>query len=124
MNIDLSQLVTADMKAAIAAVAEAAAIPKPACVVAAFNVAVVNGDIAGIEAGAGISAGVGIGGSMFMLFFAVAQPDTAYFPKVSAIGTRMRVEEKGLDYLIVSGVDAEGAPIDPDSFNVEIWRVA
>lgn len=97
--------------------------PVPAMFAAAFNLTVGNGEVTGIEAGAGLAAAMYLDVGTYLLFFLVEQPDTNYFPEANDENAFVQVTEKGVDYIIVSATDGNGNPVDPARFNVKLYRI-
>lgn len=102
------------------------AIPQPRIQMyaAAYNLGVSDGEITGIEAAARLAAALYLDVGLYMVFPTEVQADTKYYPKVWDDAARMTVTEKGLDYFLVTSADANGNPVDPSSFNIEIIRVS
>ena len=61
-------------------------------------------------------------GSYFLLF-GTTQPDTGYFVLPSDGATRIATVEKGTDYILLQAMTQEETPIDPASFNIEVYRL-
>lgn len=106
------------------AIANAVSQPTISMYAAAYNLGVSNGEITGIETAARLAAALYLDVGLYMVFPTEVQADTNYYPKVWDDVARMTVSEKGLDYFLVSSVDANGDPVDPSSFNIEITRVS
>jgi hypothetical protein len=102
------------------------AVPQPiiSMYAAAYNLGVSNGEITGIETAARLAAALYLDVGLYMVFPTELQADTNYYPKVWDDAARLTVTEKGLDYFLVTSMDANGNPVDPSSFNIEIIRVS
>lgn len=110
-----------------AAEAEAANSPGPVLeprVYAVANLGITPGEITGIETAAKFSAAMYLDIGLYLLFFTETQPDTSYLAKAYDDATRVRVTEKGTDYIAVTATDDNGDPIDPAEISVEIIRVS
>lgn len=111
----------------IAAAEEAAAnAPGPVLrpeVYAVANLGINAGEISGIETAAKFSAAMYLDVGYYLLFFTETQPDTSYLAKAYDDATRVRVTEKGTDYIAVTVTDNADNPVDPAEISVEIIRV-
>lgn len=99
------------------------AIPRPE-IYAVANLGITPGEITGIETAAKFSAAMYLDVGLYLLFFTETQPDTSYLAKAYDDATRVRVTEKGTDYITVTATDGNDDPIDPTEISVEIIRVS
>lgn len=95
----------------------------PAIVAAAYDVGIEDGSITGIGAGAKINAGFALDTGLYMLFFDDEQPDANFFARVWDNDAKLRCVDKDEYSITVAATDANGDPIDPETFCVEIIRV-
>jgi hypothetical protein len=59
----------------------------------------------------------------YLLIFDTAQPDTGYHVIINDGGQRIVAALKDTGFILIEATNPAGDPIDPLSFNVEVYRI-
>jgi len=68
-------------------------------------------------------AGLYMGVGSYLLIFDTAQPDTCYYVIINDGGQRIVASLKDTGFIQIEATNPAGEPIDPPSFNVEVYRI-
>ncbi|WP_316977273.1 hypothetical protein [Shumkonia mesophila] len=60
---------------------------------------------------------------LYLLLFGAEQPDTNYHVLINDGGLHIAAAEKAAGYIMIAAKDAMETPVDPSSFNVEVYRL-
>lgn len=89
---------------------------------AAYNIAVNYGSFDGIEIASKVAAAMYMGTGDYWVFLSEPVAPEHYFPRAWDDQIRMNVSQKYGDYFVITSLDANGDPADPENFNIEITR--
>ena len=95
----------------------------PQLIASAFNVAVIDSDIASIDGPFNVVAAMYLDVGSYLLLFLNEELDAEYFVLASGGAAMIEATEKQTSYVMLSAVDVNGAPADPAKFNAQVYRI-